>query len=98
MPRHELPPVGLGLVACCRQLPVADATWLPRSGRPGGERRTALGHKADLCAHHVDRTVGAVEPVQVEEVVAALRDRKSTRLNSSHVEISYAVFCLKKKK
>src|SRR5438874_5651864 len=28
----------------------------------------------------------------------AARDRKSTRLNSSHVEISYAVFCLKKKK
>src|SRR5690349_22128175 len=27
-----------------------------------------------------------------------LEDRKSTRLNSSHVEISYAVFCLKKKK
>src|SRR5699024_12675437 len=29
---------------------------------------------------------------------ALLRDRKSTRLNSSHVSISYAVFCLKKKK
>src|SRR6267378_5780881 len=29
---------------------------------------------------------------------APLGDRKSTRLNSSHVEISYAVFCLKKKK
>src|SRR5690349_24225253 len=29
---------------------------------------------------------------------AASEDRKSTRLNSSHVEISYAVFCLKKKK
>src|SRR5690349_23612277 len=29
---------------------------------------------------------------------AGLQDRKSTRLNSSHVEISYAVFCLKKKK
>src|SRR5699024_11544205 len=28
---------------------------------------------------------------------AAVRDRKSTRLNSSHVSISYAVFCLKKK-
>src|SRR5690554_7619755 len=28
----------------------------------------------------------------------ALEDRKSTRLNSSHVRISYAVFCLKKKK
>src|SRR5204862_6798128 len=37
-----------------------------------------------------------------EDVLAAaddhLIDRKSTRLNSSHVEISYAVFCLKKKK
>src|SRR5258705_9679002 len=30
--------------------------------------------------------------------VFALRDRKSTRLNSSHLGISYAVFCLKKKK
>src|SRR5690349_24410272 len=30
--------------------------------------------------------------------LAAVGDRKSTRLNSSHVEISYAVFCLKKKK
>src|SRR5436309_11861385 len=29
--------------------------------------------------------------------VAPLADRKSTRLNSSHVKISYAVFCLKKK-
>src|SRR5690606_40713492 len=29
---------------------------------------------------------------------AILKDRKSTRLNSSHVKISYAVFCLKKKK
>src|SRR5207249_7245005 len=32
---------------------------------------------------------------KIEEVVV---DRKSTRLNSSHVSISYAVFCLKKKK
>src|SRR5690554_7693185 len=32
------------------------------------------------------------------EVGAGLQDRKSTRLNSSHVRISYAVFCLKKKK
>src|SRR5256886_10097818 len=30
--------------------------------------------------------------------VVAARDRKSTRLNSSHSQISYAVFCLKKKK
>src|SRR5690554_7160415 len=32
------------------------------------------------------------------EVGILLRDRKSTRLNSSHVRISYAVFCLKKKR
>src|SRR5690606_39546673 len=36
-------------------------------------------------SHHVER-------------YGADRDRKSTRLNSSHVKISYAVFCLKKKK
>src|SRR5205085_8030296 len=33
-----------------------------------------------------------------ELCMKALRDRKSTRLNSSHSQISYAVFCLKKKK
>src|SRR5690625_5737194 len=33
----------------------------------------------------------------VMESMARLRDRKSTRLNSSHVAISYAAFCLKKK-
>src|SRR5258707_7113896 len=33
----------------------------------------------------------------VPELQQSLRDRKSTRLNSSHANISYAVFCLKKK-
>src|SRR3712207_7959661 len=36
--------------------------------------------------------------VHREGQLAALLDRKSTRLNSSHANISYAVFCLKKKK
>src|SRR5690554_7716733 len=35
---------------------------------------------------------------QVQDDAALKKDRKSTRLNSSHVRISYAVFCLKKKK
>src|SRR5438874_6819855 len=41
-----------------------------------------------------------VIPVDRDVVIERVldRDRKSTRLNSSHVEISYAVFCLKKKK
>src|SRR2546430_6966667 len=37
-------------------------------------------------------------PVVVARVWYRQRDRKSTRLNSSHSQISYAVFCLKKKK
>src|SRR5690349_23933176 len=34
--------------------------------------------------------------IQIQSGTVELADRKSTRLNSSHVEISYAVFCLKK--
>src|SRR5690606_41512790 len=37
------------------------------------------------------------EPLQPRQPARRLVDRKSTRLNSSHVKISYAVFCLKKK-
>src|SRR5258705_10246341 len=36
--------------------------------------------------------------VRIKDTDAAAGDRKSTRLNSSHLGISYAVFCLKKKK
>src|SRR5690606_41964434 len=50
----------------------------------GGERRRARRHGPDGHA------VG-------EGACVASVDRKSTRLNSSHVKISYAVFCLKKK-
>src|SRR5438874_10367180 len=39
-----------------------------------------------------------VPDLQIGSPGDLMRDRKSTRLNSSHVEISYAVFCLKKKK
>src|SRR5690606_41772157 len=38
-----------------------------------------------------------VPPLSDDEIVRWTADRKSTRLNSSHVKISYAVFCLKKK-
>src|SRR5205814_10673928 len=39
-----------------------------------------------------------MSPVRAERGGLDTRDRKSTRLNSSHLGISYAVFCLKKKK
>src|SRR2546422_3698176 len=59
--------------------------------------------------HHVERGPGADPPdhraqqIEVRQLVPGAlqkkhRDRKSTRLNSSHGYISYAVFCLKKKK
>src|SRR2546426_7453123 len=41
---------------------------------------------------------GYLSDVVGVELPGGLRDRKSTRLNSSHLVISYAVFCLKKKK
>src|SRR2546422_9599081 len=45
------------------------------------------------------RTVPSRETTNTATLVrASVRDRKSTRLNSSHGYISYAVFCLKKKK
>src|SRR5438874_10486132 len=43
-------------------------------------------------------TVLAAYTLALASGAKPLEDRKSTRLNSSHVEISYAVFCLKKKK
>src|SRR2546430_13140037 len=42
------------------------------------------------------RTPRSPEPWRTDQ--DSVRDRKSTRLNSSHSQISYAVFCLKKKK
>src|SRR5256886_5546095 len=46
------------------------------------------------------RRVAARKPknVDIVHITPTLSDRKSTRLNSSHSQISYAVFCLKKKK
>src|SRR5690606_39861804 len=52
------------------------------------------------CERDADETERARE-IAMEHLaprLAGVEDRKSTRLNSSHVKISYAVFCLKKKK
>src|SRR5256886_1923986 len=58
---------------------------------------------AFLAALHAIRGAGRKPPVNFvlvaegEEEIGSPQDRKSTRLNSSHSQISYAVFCLKKK-
>src|SRR5436309_9347169 len=49
-----------------------------------------------IAATSAQRATMPALRVRIERKI--LRDRKSTRLNSSHVKISYAVFCLKKKK
>src|SRR5256885_11700951 len=58
-----------------------------RGRRPGGPAEIAPALVADLRA----------PACEAEIEVRCWRDRKSTRLNSSHLVISYAVFCLKKK-
>src|SRR5205807_3593295 len=65
-------------------------------GRPAS-RALALRARLIYDAHHMSAaTAGRTAPSRKE--VTHERDRKSTRLNSSHLVISYAVFCLKKKK
>src|SRR5690349_22034381 len=59
----------------------------------------ALGREAEVVRDEQQRRAELTcQRLEVVEDDALHRDRKSTRLNSSHVEISYAVFCLKKKK
>src|SRR5690349_24264254 len=62
---------------------------------------TTLFRSRRLCPKRRSDEAAPAEPLQlvaILEMLAKALDRKSTRLNSSHVEISYAVFCLKKKK
>src|SRR5437870_10169910 len=53
---------------------------------------------AERFSEHLRAASGALGQSRTGLLRRAVRDRKSTRLNSSHVAISYAVFCLKKKK
>src|SRR2546430_6242246 len=59
-------------------------TTLFRSGEGSGDRLDAPRGSEQVARHRLGR--------------GDRQDRKSTRLNSSHSQISYAVFCLKKKK
>src|SRR2546422_8405088 len=65
------------------------------SGFAGGDLRSyrGLGRRPDCCRYRRRGEEGGSDQRRASD-----EDRKSTRLNSSHGYISYAVFCLKKKK
>src|SRR2546430_12530919 len=69
-------------------LPILDGNAQQRAGR------AALAQQGDQVVLARD----TVQHARVPEHRHGGQDRKSTRLNSSHSQISYAVFCLKKKK
>src|SRR5207302_11192219 len=76
--------------------------------RRSSDLRTLAGQEPDVIQHRLpveslarihSRLAGSADGAVAQQVSQEPReDRKSTRLNSSHVKISYAVFCLKKKK
>src|SRR5439155_8975590 len=77
------------LVAGRASLAVGESVTIRRAVRVSRADQNILGRDPlDCRARLVSQPRGEPEKV----------DRKSTRLNSSHVAISYAVFCLKKKK
>src|SRR3712207_7079166 len=71
-----------------------SAARAPHQGRGLRERKVAWAPGVEHEADELDpRLKRGVDALRIGEP-----DRKSTRLNSSHANISYAVFCLKKKK
>src|SRR3712207_7438623 len=69
-------------------LPIWASTW----------RRAIASNSSSAWPAPTATHVSGESAIRVGIDVSTSRDRKSTRLNSSHANISYAVFCLKKKK
>src|SRR5437868_9113499 len=96
---HTAPGVGNGMGAIFN----AQANKTPLVVTAGQQVRALMTLQANLTNRDAARmphplVKWSYEPPRAEDVPHAIaRDRKSTRLNSSHVSISYAVFCLKKK-
>src|SRR5690242_21388176 len=81
------------------QVPVPGGVAV--GARRGGEDQVAV--TVGQVHHRADPFLAAAGPDAVQQqdrgaFELPAEDRKSTRLNSSHMSISYAVFCLKKKK
>src|SRR5690606_8371259 len=94
---------GAHILGLCRRLHIPLASnFHTISPKPSDRERTIL-FQLGLMSHSITvMTDWAVNILQCvyklsPEKIRVIQDRKSTRLNSSHVKISYAVFCLKKK-
>src|SRR2546430_13566905 len=79
--------------------PASDAAWARKPSRGSGEN--TFCHPAVIVT--ITSQASGVSVTQAKRArpilmrIVVPTDRKSTRLNSSHSQISYAVFCLKKK-
>ena len=85
--------VGLGL-----DLTLRDLQSKLKEQRHPWEKSKGFDGSCPLSAFLDPVAVGDLQDQQIRLTVNGQLDRKSTRLNSSHITISYAVFCLKKKK
>src|SRR3712207_9010149 len=79
-----------------RSIDDEENVGLGRGGGCGKRQRQGQKNAVQGGKGHAHEVRVRLETVEALEVTGG--DRKSTRLNSSHANISYAVFCLKKKK
>src|SRR5438309_7023932 len=90
IPAPSYAPRRVGSCSCSARLPFS---WASQPSRPSSGKRSICG--LDVVGRK--RFQPAPQPAEYPSGTP-VGDRKSTRLNSSHSSISYAVFCLKKKK
>src|SRR5207244_13646080 len=91
-PTRRSSDLGTNAIGGCRRAAYLDAIGLARHGIGRDLERVTTGD--NIAAIFQEQRIVRL---RVPDQILSLRDRKSTRLNSSHQIISYAVFCLKKK-
>src|SRR5690625_6567761 len=93
MPESPLRPASSAISASAKEKPAAISAARNLLNELGNGRKSMAESLSSSSRNSVLRAIGTG---RFSRSIAI--DRKSTRLNSSHVAISYAVFCLKKKK
>src|SRR5207253_10551528 len=88
---HDALPIYLHVLAVGTDNDAIERSCLFKGRRPGAQALHLVRSQGGL------RDADHCAPIFAKLLIRKGADRKSTRLNSSHVAISYAVFCLKKK-